>query len=276
MTTTHTDYAYIQLIEKILQYGWTVTPRNADRIRLHSPDKIRFNMTPLIHLRITAWKYALREMEWFLSGSSNVFDLHPSVRHWWHPWTDRMGNVLYGYSKQLRHFDGSAFRKGFDQVEAFIDGIIAKPYSARHLITTWHPEEMYSPKCPITNCHGTNIQAFVHDGILDLSMYQRSADVVLGLPHNWIQYWAFLLWLCHRTNTRPGTFIWDGGDVHIYKKQDHLDMAEKMKTAWCRATTRGPGPQLVYKPTSEHFKADDFTLSAPYTPIIREKVEMVV
>ena len=268
---SHVDKAFIDLIGDVRSSGRKVNPRNGERMRLHAPDKIRFNSTPLVSVRKTAWKSAIREFEWFMSGSNNVYDLHQSVRHWWHPWTDRMGNIMSNYSKQFRSYDGSAFRKGFDQIQAFIDGIKEKPHSARHVITTWHTEEMYSPDTKITNCHGTVIQAFVHDGVLDLTMYQRSADLICGVPHNWIQYWAFLLWLSHRTGNKPGQFIWDGGDVHIYAA--HYEMTGRIMYTDVDSVRT---PQLVYTPTSEDFKADDFSLDGPYTPIITDSVEMVV
>lgn len=274
------DRQYTDLIRLVRDTGYKVNPRNGERVRLHAPDKIRFTSTPLVSVRKTAWKSAIREMEWFLSGSNKVADLHPSVRKWWEPWSNRQGRVNYNYSTQFRHYatqydpDKECF-VGFNQVGVFINGIVNKPYSARHVMTTWNTEEMYSDDCLITNCHGTVIQAFVNDGVLDLTMYQRSADLVCGVPHNWVQYWAFLLWLAHRTGNKPGTFIWDGGDVHLYAA--HLPMADKITMAdeeWSvfAITT----PQLVYTPTSEEFLADDFSLDRPYTPLITESVEMVV
>lgn len=273
------DRQYADLIRLVRDTGHRVNPRNGERIRLHGPDKIRFASTPLVSVRKTAWKSAVREFEWFMSGSNNINDLHPSVRKWWEPWADSAtGRIWCNYSHQFRHFNTEfAGKGGFDQVKALIDGIRKKPYSARHVITTWQTEEMYSHGIGITNCHGTVIQAFVSDGVLDLTMYQRSADLVCGVPHNWIQYWAFLLWLAHRTGNKPGTFIWDGGDVHLYGA--HLDMADKIIDAvhYIEYTdTVVETPQLVYSPTSEEFRAEDFSLDRPYTPVITESVEMVV
>lgn len=266
------DSQFVGLIHDVMETGKVVNPRNGERIRLHAPDKIRFTSTPLVSARKTAWRSAIREFEWFMSGSSNIYDLHPSVRKWWEPWADRGGDVLHNYSWQFRSFvsyddDGPV---GFDQIEAFVDGILTKPHSARHVITTWNPAEMYSPLTKITNCHGSLIQAFVHDGVLDLCMVQRSADLICGVPHNWVQYWAFLLWVCHRTGNKPGTFIWDGGDVHIYGA--HREMARKILAQH----ELPPTPQLVYTPTSDEFLADDFSLDGPYTPVITDRVDMVV
>lgn len=264
------DKQYADLIDSVMREGQTVYPRNGERIRLVHPPAVRFRHTPLVVVRKTAWKSAIREWEWFLSGSSNVNDLHPSVHKWWQPWADESGEVRFNYSQQLRKQRSCG--EWFDQIAAFVDGIRRKPHSSRHVISTWYSPDMYSPECPITNCHGSLIQAFVHNGVLDLVMTQRSADLVCGVPHNWIQYWAFLLWLSHRTGTKPGEFVWQGGDVHLYAK--HKSMA--CRIVYEQARMIANAPQLVYAPTSDEFKADDFTLSSQYTPVITESVEMVV
>ena len=271
---SHVDKSFIDLIGDVRSSGRKVNPRNGERMRLFEPNKIRFNSTPLVSVRKTAWKSAIREFEWFMSGSNIITDLHESVRKWWEPWATNGVYVENNYSSQFRHWQYTEFggRSGsFDQIQAFIDGIKEKPHSARHVITTWNTADMYSPDTKITNCHGTKIQAVVHDGVLDLSMDQRSADLICGVPHNWIQYWAFLLWLSHRTGNKPGQFIWDGGDVHIYAA--HYEMSGKIMYTDVDSVRT---PQLVYTPTSEDFKADDFSLDGPYTPIITDSVEMVV
>ena len=268
----HPDVAYAGLIHEAQQSGDRLKYRNGYRYRLICPDRLYFHHAPLVTLRKTSWKSALREWEWFMSGSNNINDLHPSVRHWWHPWADEYGYVRYNYSKQFRHYDGSSFRPGFNQLAAFVDGIKTHPHSSRHLMTTWHAEEMYAKDCPITNCHGTDIQAFVTNGRLDLHMTQRSADLVCGVQHNWIQYWAFLLWLAHTTGNTPGAFVWSGNDVHLYEV--HVPVAEKI-VWYARTQDIIKTPNLVYTPTSKVFKADDFRLDGDYSPLITESVEMV-
>src|SRR5690606_26897284 len=126
-------------------------------------------------------------------GSEDIKDLHPSVRPWWEPWANIEGQVLFNYSDQFRAFAGTDGRV-VDQIEYLIDGIKNHPYSRRNVITTWNAADMTNPACPITNCHSTVTQAFVNpDNSLHLVTYQRSVDVICGLPHNWIQYWSFLL-----------------------------------------------------------------------------------
>lgn len=131
---------------------------------------------------------------------------------------------------------------------------------------------MASPRTPITNCHGSLIQAFVDtENKLHMTMYQRSSDMVLGLPHNWIQYWAMMMWLCHNSGRKMGTFTWLGGDCHVY--ECHFDAVDEIcKTDVGSVKT----PQLIYNPTSSSFKASDFSLDNEYKPIIKKSLPMVV
>lgn len=244
-----------------------VETRNSRCRRLFA-QSCRFDATPLVGVRRTAWRNALREWEWFMSGSSDINDLHESVRHWWAPWADEEGYIKYNYSEQLCAFGEG--RYGFDQIAALIDGIKGHPFSRRHVITTWNPKEMAAADCLLTNCHNTATQFFVEpDHSLHLVTYQRSADVVCGLPHNLIQEWAFLLWVAHRTEKAVGSLTWFGGDVHLY--ECHTELAQRMIAA-----TPGGTPCLVYRPTSNEFRADDFTLDAAYVPVLEESASMVV
>lgn len=268
------DDWYADLISNILETGKEIKTRNSICKRIFV-EKVVIGSTPLISLRKTAWKNALREWEWFMSGSNNINDLHPSVQAWWKPWANSLGYIYYNYSEQFRRYGDEEF----DQLAYFINGIRGHPYSRRNVMTTWHSHEMASKSCPITNCHGTVIQAFVEDNKLHLVTYQRSVDVICGLPHNLIQYWAFLKWLAYITTYDIGTLVWIGGDIHIY--QEHYELADKIRLQR-RYTGLGSEeyvpPRLAYTPKIEDeiFRADDFTLSGDYRPILEDKAVMVV
>ncbi len=270
-----------KILSDIMTKGTEISTRNSICKRLIY-GQMSFDKTPLISVRRTAWRNALREMEWFLSGSNDINDLHHKVRHWWQPWASESGYVHNNYSKQFRNFDGHGHRGGakycasVDQIAYLLQSIKEHPYSRRAVITTWHTHDMVSPNTPITNCHGTVIQAFVEpDNSLHMYMHQRSSDMVLGLQHNLIQYWALLQWIAHRTKRKVGNFIWSGGDCHIYK--DHYDMAQKIidLPLW-NLKANDNIPELVYNPTSKDFKAEDFSLSGKYDPIIKENLKMIV
>lgn len=262
------DKEYKSLIQKVLLFGNTIKSRNGTTKQLRNY-MIDFHETPLVSARKTAWKSALREMEWFLSGSNNINDLHPSVQKWWEPWSDEDGFIQNNYGKQLRRFGGSGFKK-VDQVKYLIENIKQNPESRRHVITTWNTTDMISPVTPITNCHGSLIIAQVVDNRLHLTMHQRSADLMLGVPHNWIQYWAFLMYLAHQTGLEVGIFTWIGSNIHIY--ENHLDTARKVVY-----NEEGSSKvELIYEPTSDEFKASDFSLEGKYKPVLKESLEMNV
>lgn len=273
MSEQSVDVQYADLISRILATGQEVVTRNA-RVKRLFAEKAVFVSTPLVAARRTAWKNALREWEWFMSGSCDIADLHPSVRPWWAPWVRDDGLVLNNYSTQFRYSCGRGNDQDnpFDQLRYLIDGIRNHPCSRRNVVTTWNTSEMADKRTPLTNCHGTVIQAFVNpDNSLHLVTYQRSADVVCGLLHNWIQYWAFFLWLTHRTERTMGTFTWIGGDVHVYEQ--HWELARDIVAAVSQCSST---PQLVYTPSSDDFRADDFTLDVDYCPVVLTRAEMVV
>lgn len=266
------DTEYVDLINTVLRSGRDVHTRNSRCVRVICDTRV-FSTNPMISVRRMGWQNALREMEWFLSGSNRLEDLHPDTRKWWEPWNIN-GYVPFNYGLQLRQFKGYA---GIvDQVSELIRGIKHHPYSRRNVITTWNTSDMLhasKDKRGITNCHGTVIQAFVdpETNQLSLFMYQRSADLIVGVPHNWFQYWAMLIWLSHQCNRNVGELYWTGGDVHIYS--EHMDLAKKIAETPLDSINT---PRLVYTPRSEEFRAEDFTLSDPYRYILPDSAPMIV
>lgn len=266
-SVTSTDRMYQHMLGTIITDGTELVTRN-DTVKRIVGIVADIQSTPLLSVRKTAWRSALREWEWFMSGSNNIYDLHPSVRHWWKEWATPTGTVPFNYSKQFRRAKGEFGR--IDQIGVLLEGIAKHPNSRRNVITTWNTQEMNDPLCPITNCHHSLTQAFVEGGKLYLLTNQRSADMVCGVPHNWIQTWAFLMWLAHRTGLQVGGFRWIGGDCHLY--QAHYELADRIIAAEGEIVT----PTLAYNPTDEMFRADDFTLIGEYKPLITDKAEMVV
>ena len=267
MTTA--NEAYIDTTTKIMGEGEIINTRNSVVRRLTNL-MITFDETPLVTVRKTAWKNALREMEWFLRGGNNINDLHESVRPWWEPWADSHGDIPANYGVQFRDFGWH----GWDQISHLVDGLKQHPYSRRNVITTWETGDMAQPDTPITNCHGTVIQAFVDtNNRLNITMYQRSGDFLLGVQHNWIQYHALILWLARETGRLPGKLTWIGGDVHIY--EDHWEVASEIINTWAIPKAE---PQLVLREaTSGDFKAEEFELTIPAPePTTTTPISMIV
>lgn len=217
------DLHYINLLHHIDAFGDTVFTRNAEVKSSFDVPPISFCSAPLVTVRKTAWRLALREMEWFLSGDPQCPEY---LLPWWSSQLDSHGRYVAGYGHQLRHWAGC-----FDQVQHLICGLRGSPGSRRHILTTWHASQMATitvlngnPNTP-TTCHNTVSQFFLRGDLLSMKTYQRSADVLLGVPHNWIQSWALLLWLCRQVGDSvvPGQMIWQFGDAHIYQERSHLE-----------------------------------------------------
>ena len=256
---TPTDLIYTNLISLIQTTGELIPSRNGPTRRKFDLPNITFTKTPLVTLRKPAWSKAIREMEWFLSGDPTCPD---ELLDWWEPQLNSNKEYIGGYGEQLRSFMFS-----FDQIEALIDGICNHPYSRRHVITTWNPAEMAyitdlneNPNTP-TTCHTTIAHFHVtQNHYLSFYSYQRSADMLLGVPHNWIQSWALLLWLSEQTNKVPGKMIWGFGDAHIYQEESHLEVVNQIVALQNKPVKSNPF-RLVYNgKRGDEFKTTDFTI----------------
>lgn len=237
---TQADIVYLDLILRLLDRGDRVITRNNPVRRLILQPSLLFDQTPLVTLKKTAWKKAIREMEWFLSGDPRC---PAELMDWWNGQLlesrDRECYGLFyygGYGEQLRHSTDIS-TGGFDQIHCLIESLRNHPYSRRHVINTWNSGDMANitsinrnPNTPAT-CHGTVVQLFVENGLLSMAHYQRSADILLGVPHNWIQWWAFLLWLAVQVDLKPGRMQWTFGDLHLYDAADHMAAAKLISVA---------------------------------------------
>jgi len=227
---TPTNKIYRNLLRAILDKGEFITTRNGAVYRSFTLPSITFHTTPLVTVRKTAWRKAIREMEWFLTGDP----LCPEeLLDWWGGQLNKENKYLAGYGEQLRKFLGTDSE--FDQISHLIDGLRSHPFSRRHVITTWNPLDMATitkinnnEKTP-TCCHTTIAQFFVSPGnLLSLHSYQRSADMLLGVPHNWIQSWALLLWVAAKTGYVADRLMWTFGDAHVYTEESHIKAANQI------------------------------------------------
>lgn len=168
------------------------------------------NQFPLFVRKSMPWKQTIDELKWFISGGTNYKQLPERTQHWWSSWADDDGELGPIYGKQFR--DGN----GVDQLAQFLDGIVLNPFSRRHVISLWDPKEMNEAKLPC--CHGLVIQAYVsNDDELSLQMYQRSADLFIGVPVNIASYALFTYLVAAATRTRPKRLRIVFGDAHVYR-----------------------------------------------------------
>lgn len=267
---TKTDKIYWNLLDTIQSSGELAPSRNYLTRRSFTLPTVIFESTPLVTVRKVAWKKAISEMQWFLSGDPQC---PGEVLDWWQDQLSFNGCYYRGYSEQLRKFSG--FGSQFDQIGHLIDGLLHHHHSRRHVITTWHPAEMYeitsynlNNKTP-TTCHTTIAQFFVSNKHLSMHSYQRSADMLLGVPHNWIQSWALLLWLAAQTGLVADKLIWTFGDAHIYQEPTHIKAVYHILSA---IVNQSESPRLIYNGAQGlPFNSSDFELigevPAPITNI---------
>lgn len=255
---------YSSLLVEILANGDKVTTRNSDVYSHFNLPNVTFNSPPLVTVRKTAWKKALREMEWFLSGDEKCPD---ELLDWWNGQLDWKGRLVDGYGQQLKssnYFSHVSLECcQFDQIKFIQDALKNNPNSRRLLMTTWNAGEMAhitetndNPNTP-TCCHSIIVQFFVRNGELSMKTYQRSADMLLGVPHNWIQSWAMLMWFAHHAGLKVGTMTWMWGDAHIYDEESHLKTARNIIDATYHQNVN---IEMVYTPTTTEFKASDFEI----------------
>ncbi len=223
---------------------------------------------PLLTLRPIYWKGAAFELEWMLSGSTKISDIDLSIVHWWQPFAREEVDMLTGdismqddlgpiYGKKMVSASG-----GWDYARV-IKEIKESPYSRRLLTTTWGSDiEEASLPC----CHGTVVQFFVkksqgeEKGRLNMIHFQRSCDVILGLPMNMIQYATILKLVADATGHDAGTIKWTIGDAHIYG--NHIDAAETMmKREPMKLAKVNVNPKPLTGKVLLEFNADDLCVS---------------
>ncbi len=276
---TEADEAFFHLLCDIDCNGVEVNTRN------HPCQRIpfwyyEFYSLPIVTLVPVAVKKALIEMEWFLNPRPTKCP--DEIKDWWEGQLDSEGHYICGYGDQLRRF--GTLIGSYDQIEEIIEQLKHHPYSRRNLITTWHPSEMASiteindnPKTPAT-CHLTMVQFFVDpDGTMTVTEFQRSGDGLAGVKHNWVQHWALFTWLAHRAGLKLKKMIWIGGDLHIYQEESHKRVAKAVIDGYPECVNH-IRPVLVYNPTSEDFKAEDFSIEWPCEkpePLTKERVKLL-
>ena len=175
----------------------------------------------------------------------------------WDEWADENGDLGPVYGKQWRHWQ-TADGRGVDQITRLIEGIKRNPDSRRHLVTAWNPGEVENMALP--PCHAL-FQFYVANGRLSCQLYQRSADIFLGVPFNIASYALLTHMVAQACELEPGDFIWTGGDCHLYL--NHLEQAREQLSREPR-----PLPQLRINPAVKDvfaFRFEDFALEG-YDP----------
>ncbi len=266
--------AYQDLLRTILEKGEKRTDRTGTGTLSLFGHQMRFDLSqgfPLVTTKKVHLRSIIHELLWFLQGDTRLEYLHQNKVTIWDEWADGAGDLGPIYGFQWRRWGEAHPRlvekgvraedavNGIDQILDLIDGIRKNPYSRRHIVSAWNVSDI--PHMALPPCH-VMFQFYVHtDGRLSCQLYQRSADVFLGVPFNIASYALLVLMVAQVTGHKPGEFIHTFGDAHLYL--NHLDQAKEQV-----GRTPKPWPQMKLNPAIKdilQFTYEDFSLES-YDP----------
>ncbi|MBX2853049.1 MAG: thymidylate synthase [Phycisphaeraceae bacterium] len=246
---------YLELMQHVLDHGIPKADRTGTGTRSVFGYQMRFDLAegfPCLTTKKLHLRSIIHELLWFLSGDTNIAYLKENGVRIWDEWADENGDLgpVYGY--QWRHFPKPGGGE-VDQVRQAVEAIKNNPDSRRHIVCAWNPgmiEDMALPPC-----HAF-FQFYVADGKLSCQLYQRSADIFLGVPFNIASYALLTVMIAQVCGLEPGDFVHTFGDAHLY--DNHLDQAREQLSR----TPRGL-PTLKINPAVKDlfaFKFEDFEL----------------
>jgi thymidylate synthase len=254
------EQRYLDLLAEVLERGARKSDRTGTGTLSVFGRQLRFELDPAFPL-LTTKKLHLRsiiyELLWFLRGDTNVRWLQERGVSIWDEWADAAGELgpIYGY--QWRHWRAPDGRE-IDQIANVIESLRTKPDSRRHIVSAWNPADVERMALP--PCHAL-FQFYVADGRLSCQMYQRSADLFLGVPFNIASYALLTLMVAQVTRLTPGEFVLTLGDAHLYL--NHIEQAREQI-----ARAPRPFPRMRLDPRVRQlleFRFEDFTLES-YDP----------
>lgn len=251
---------YLDLMRLVLNTGSEKIDRTGVGTLSIFGHQMRFNLEdgfPMLTTKKLHLKSIIHELIWFLNGDTNITYLNQHGVRIWNEWADENGELGPVYGEQWRSWpagDGETI----DQIVNLVSGLKDNPDSRRHLVTAWNPSVLKEMALPPCHCL---FQFYVADGKLSCQLYQRSADIFLGVPFNIASYALLTLMLAQVTNYSPGEFIHTMGDAHIYK--NHLT---QVREQLARSPKSLPRMQLNRNVKNIFdFSYEDFTLT-DYNP----------
>lgn len=265
---------YHELLYKVLNRGTKRGDRTGTGTMSIFGHQMRFDLTkgfPLVTTKKVHLKSVIHELLWFLKGDTYIKYLNDNGVHIWDEWADKDGNLGPVYGHQWRswdHIDSDGGYRTVDQISEVIRSIKTDPYSRRLIVSAWNVADL--PDMALPPCH-CMFQFYVQDGRLSCQLYQRSADVFLGLPFNIASYALLTMMIAQVCDLRPGEFIHTLGDAHLYL--NHMQQAKEQLSRWMR-----PLPFMYINPEVndiDQFRYEDFTLTG-YDPHPAIKAEVSV
>ena len=269
---------YLNLVKYVSDYGVSKTDRTGTGTKSIFGYQMKFDLEegfPLVTTKKIHVKSIIHELLWFLNGDTNINYLTENGVRIWNEWADEKGNLGPIYGHQWRNWND----EGIDQIKSVIETLKTNPDSRRMLISAWNPsvlpdtsitfaENVANHKAALPPCHAF-FQFYVANGKLSCQLYQRSADLFLGVPFNIASYALLNMMVAQVCELKPGTFVHTFGDVHIYS--NHQDQLEEQLSR-----TPRPLPQMILNPDIKdifNFNYKDFKLIGydPH-PLISGKV----
>lgn len=247
--------AYHDLLRHILENGARKTDRTGTGTLSVFGYQMRFNLQdgfPLVTTKKVHTKSIIYELLWFLKGETNTKYLKDNGVSIWDEWADPNGDLGPVYGKQWRSWAGPNGQV-IDQIQELLDTLKKSPDSRRMIVNAWNVADL--PDMALMPCHCL-FQFYVADGALSCQLYQRSADVFLGVPFNIASYALLTMMIAQVCGLKPGEFIWTGGDTHIYL--NHLQQVELQLSRTPHAL-----PQMRINPEVKDlfaFEYEDFEL----------------
>jgi thymidylate synthase len=255
---------YLDLLRLVLDQGKFKPDRTGTGTYSLFGAQARFPLSngfPLLTTKKLHLKSIIYELLWFLRGDTNIKYLNEHGVTIWDEWAGPEGGLGPVYGAQWRAWR-AADGQTIDQIQQVIDQIKTNPDSRRHIVSAWNVGEI--PRMALPPCHAL-FQFFVHDGRLSCQLYQRSADLFLGVPFNIASYALLTLMIAQVCDLKPGDFVHTFGDLHLYK--NHLEQARLQLTRQPR-----PLPRIQLNPAIKNI--NDFTYDAfqlldydPHPPI---------
>jgi len=258
---------FLDLLQHILDHGTTKSDRTGTGTLSVFGYQMRFNLAegfPLITTKKLHVKSIIHELLWFLRGETNIRSLNEVGVSIWNEWADEQGELGPVYGHQWRHWpDGGGGE--IDQIRWLQEEIRRKPDSRRLIVSAWNVAEV--EKMALPPCH-TLFQFYVADGRLSCQLYQRSADVFLGVPFNIASYALLTMMLAQATDLEPGEFVHTFGDAHLYS--NHIEQTRLQLGRTPRGLPRmriNPAVKSIFDFRFEDFQLENYQphphISAP-------------
>ncbi len=249
---------YLDLLDHVLTHGVRKEDRTGTGTLSVFGHQMRFPLAdgfPLLTTKKLHTRSIIHELLWFLKGDTNIGYLRDNGVTIWDEWADAEGNLGPVYGAQWRSWptpDG----QHIDQITRVVEDIRRSPDSRRLIVSAWNVGEL--PHMALPPCHAL-FQFYVAEGRLSCQLYQRSADIFLGVPFNIASYALLTHMVAQQTDLEPGEFIWTGGDCHLYL--NHLDQARLQLSRTPRALPRlklARRPESIFDYRLEDFVIEDY------------------